>query len=38
MVNGLDIVNYAKTFLGVRYVFGGSSPNGFDCSGLVQII
>ena len=38
MVNGLDIVNYAKTFLGVRYVFGGSSPNGFDCSGLVQYI
>ena len=38
MVNGLDIVNYAKTFLGVRYVFGGSSPNGFDCSGLVQYV
>ena len=38
MVNGQDIVNYAKTFLGVRYVFGGSSPNGFDCSGLVQYV
>ena len=38
MVNGQDIVNYAKNFLGVRYVFGGTSPNGFDCSGLVQYV
>ena len=38
MVNGQDIVNYAKNFLGVKYVFGGSSPNGFDCSGLVQYV
>ena len=38
MVNGQDIVNYAKNFLGVRYVYGGSSPNGFDCSGLVQYV
>lgn len=32
---GLDIVNYAKGFLGVPYVYGGTSPSGFDCSGLV---
>lgn len=38
MVNGQDIVNFAKNFLGVRYIFGGSSPNGFDCSGLVQYV
>ena len=38
MVNGQDIVNYAKTFLGVRYVYGGTSPSGFDCSGLVQYV
>ena len=38
MVKGQDIVNYAKQFLGVRYVFGGTSPNGFDCSGLVQYV
>ena len=32
---GQDIVNYAQTFLGVPYVYGGTSPSGFDCSGLV---
>lgn len=33
--SGQDIVNYAETFLGVNYVYGGTSPSGFDCSGLV---
>ncbi|NLO48529.1 MAG: hypothetical protein GX111_09475 [Clostridiales bacterium] len=33
--SGQDIVDYAMSFLGVPYVYGGTSPNGFDCSGLV---
>jgi cell wall-associated NlpC family hydrolase len=33
--SGQEIVDYAKTFLGVPYVYGGTSPSGFDCSGLV---
>lgn len=29
------VVSIAKTALGIRYAFGGSSKSGFDCSGLV---
>jgi cell wall-associated NlpC family hydrolase len=29
-------VDVAQQFLGVPYVWGGASPAGFDCSGLVQ--
>lgn len=31
-----DLVAYAKTYLGTPYVYGGTSPDGFDCSGFVQ--
>jgi len=31
-----NLIAYAKKFLGVRYVYGGSSPKGFDCSGFVS--
>jgi cell wall-associated NlpC family hydrolase/outer membrane murein-binding lipoprotein Lpp len=32
------IIAYAEQFLGVPYVWGGSSPSGFDCSGLMQYV
>ena len=35
---GAEAVALAKTFLGVPYVWGGTSPSGFDCSGLVQYV
>lgn len=34
-----EIVENAKELLGVRYVWGGSTPTqGFDCSGLLYWI
>jgi cell wall-associated NlpC family hydrolase len=36
---GDKIARFAKTFIGVRYVYGGSTPRtGFDCSGLVAYV
>ncbi len=35
---GASIVATAKKYLGVKYVYGGSSPSGFDCSGLVKYV
>src|SRR5437868_11636941 len=39
MPDGLSpAVDVAQRFLGVPYVWGGESPSGFDCSGLVQYV
>lgn len=36
--SGGDIVAYAKKFIGTPYRYGGTSPNGFDCSGFTQYV
>ncbi|MCL2126260.1 MAG: SH3 domain-containing protein [Oscillospiraceae bacterium] len=35
---GQQIAEYALSFLGSKYVWGGTSPSGFDCSGLVTYV
>jgi cell wall-associated NlpC family hydrolase len=32
------VVQFAMQFLGYPYVFGGTSPSGFDCSGFVYYV
>src|SRR3989442_14780033 len=34
----LRVIALAQRHLGARYVWGGSSPAGFDCSGLVMYV
>lgn len=33
-----DMLKYAYKFIGVRYVRGGKSPKGFDCSGFTSYV
>ncbi len=33
-----DMLKYARKFMGVRYVHGGRSPKGFDCSGFTSYV
>ena len=42
MHSGIDglrtIVNWAQALIGVPYLWGGKTPFGYDCSGLVQML
>ena len=33
-----QIIDYAANFLGCKYVYGGNTPSGFDCSGYVKYV
>lgn len=32
------VINYAQSFTGVKYVWGGATPSGFDCSGFIHYV
>lgn len=38
VINREKLVNTAKQFLNAPYLWGGRSPLGIDCSGLVQVV
>ena len=33
-----ELISYAKSFIGIPYLWGGKSSLGFDCSGFVQTV
>ncbi|MDR1299011.1 MAG: C40 family peptidase [Oscillospiraceae bacterium] len=35
---GNELVDFALGYLGSRYVYGGASPSGFDCSGFTTYV
>ncbi|MCI0183115.1 hypothetical protein MM817_01385 [Acidibacillus sp. S0AB] len=37
-VNVQSLLQYAESFMGTPYVWGGTSPSGFDCSGFTQFV
>lgn len=34
----VEVMSFAQRFVGVKYVWGGLSPYGIDCSGLIHLV
>lgn len=37
-VNHSNLIDVAKSHIGIQYVWGGTSTSGFDCSGYIQYV
>ncbi|MDX1805961.1 MAG: C40 family peptidase, partial [Paenisporosarcina sp.] len=37
-VNSSQLVNTAKSVIGTKYVYGGTTAKGFDCSGFIGYV
>jgi cell wall-associated NlpC family hydrolase len=38
VASGSSVISIARSLIGVPYVYGGTTPSGFDCSGFTSYV